>query len=77
MDDEEVEIVDAPVCELLLADGLDFVAVMEGIPEFANQEEIFALDETVFDCSGNSFTCFLLVAVICNNLALVVRNIGS
>jgi hypothetical protein len=34
--DVEVEIVDAPVGKLLLGDGLDALAVVEGIPEFAD-----------------------------------------
>ena len=56
---------------MLLADRLDFVAVVEGVPELADQEEIFAFDEAVFDCSGYSFTCFLLVAVICVALDVI------
>jgi len=42
--DIEVKVIEAPVCELLLADRLDFVAFVEGIPELADEEEFFTLD---------------------------------
>lgn len=42
--DVQVEIVDAPILELLLADGLDTLLVVEGVPEFRNKEELFTLD---------------------------------
>lgn len=65
VDDEEIEIVDAPVCELLFADWLYFVAVVEGVPELADDEEVFAFDEAIFDCSCYAFAGFFLIAVIC------------
>ena len=40
VDDVQVEVVDAPVAELLLADGLDAVAVVERIPELGDEEEV-------------------------------------
>ena len=43
MDDVEVEVVDAPVLELLFADGLDAVVVVVGVPEFGDEKEIFSL----------------------------------
>ena len=64
MNEVEVEIVDAPVCELLAADGLDSVAVVEGVPELGDEEKIFALDEAFFDGAGHAFAGFLFVAVI-------------
>lgn len=33
MDEEEVEVVDTPVSELLLADGEDVLLGVEGVPE--------------------------------------------
>ncbi len=64
MHDVEVEVVDAPVCELLAADGLDSVAVVEGVPELGYEEKIFALDEAFLDGAGDAFAGFLFVAVI-------------
>ena len=64
VDDVEVEIVDAPVLELFFADGLDFVAVVEGVPEFGDEEEVFALNETFFDGAGDALTGFDFIAVV-------------
>ena len=49
---------------MLAADGLDFVAFVEGVPELGDEEEVFALDEAIFNGSGNAFAGFLLVAVV-------------
>lgn len=68
MYDEEIEVFNAPVRKLLLANWLYFVAVVEGIPEFANNEEVFALDKAIFDCSCYSLASFLLIPVICKIL---------
>jgi len=38
VDKEEVEVLDAPVCQLLLGNLLDLVAVVEGVPELADDE---------------------------------------
>jgi hypothetical protein len=67
---EKVEVIDAPVCELLSAYRLYFVAIVEGVPELADDKEIFALDEALFDRSGNTFSCFFLVAIICGGKKL-------
>lgn len=52
MNDVEVEVVNAPVRELLLADWLDLVAVVEAVPQFRDEKELFPLDDALFDCSG-------------------------
>lgn len=64
MDDVEVKVVDTPVLELLLADWLDALVVVERVPELGNDEELLTLDETVLDGAGNTLTSFLLVAVV-------------
>ena len=64
MHDVEVEVINAPVLELLFADGLDAGTVVEGVPEFGHKEEVGAFDEAVFDGAGNTLTGFLLVAVV-------------
>ena len=64
VDDVEVEVVDAPVLELLFADGLDPVVVMEGVPEFGDEEEVGAFDYAFFDGAGDALAGFLFVAVV-------------
>ena len=66
VDDVQVEVVDAPVAELLAADGLDLLAVVEGLPELADDEEIFALYEAVFDGTGYALAALDFVAVVCD-----------
>ena len=62
--DVEVEVVDAPVRELLLADGPDAFRVVEGVPELRDEEEIFSFHEAVFNSAGNSLAGFDFVAII-------------
>lgn len=64
--DVEVEVVDAPVLELLFANGFDARAVVEGVPEFGDEEEVGAFDEAVFDGAGDALAGFDFVAVICD-----------
>ena len=54
MDDVEVEVVDAPVVELLFADGLDVFVAVVGVPEFGDEEEIFSLHYTFLDGAGDT-----------------------
>jgi len=65
--DEKIKVVNAPVCELLSADWLYFVALVEGVPKLADEEEILALDQALLDRSGDTFSCFLLIAVVCRD----------
>lgn len=69
MHDVQVEVVNAPICELLAADGLDFVAFVEGVPELGDEEEVFALHEAVFDGAGDAFAGFFFVAVVWGRLS--------
>jgi len=62
--DVKVEVVDAPVLQLLLADRADAVMVVEGVPELGDKKKIGAFDESVFDGPGNTLTGFDLVAVV-------------
>ena len=64
MDDIEIEVVDAPILKLFLADRLHTVVVMEGVPELGDEEEIGALDEAFFYGTGDALTGLLLVTVI-------------
>lgn len=65
VDEEEVEVVDLPVGELLAADGLDVLLVVEGLPELGDDEELFALYEAVLDGAGDALAALLLVSVVC------------
>lgn len=64
MHDVEVEVVEAPVFELLFADGFDAGAVVEGVPDFGDEEEVGAFDETVFDGAGDALAGLDFVAVV-------------
>ena len=79
MDNVQVEVVDAPVVELLLADRLDAVAVVEGVPQLGDEEEVFALDEAVLDGAGDALARLHFVAVVLKKgqSAFVEQWIGS
>jgi hypothetical protein len=62
--DVQVEVVDAPVGQLLAADWLDFVAFVEAVPEFGDDEEFFTLDEAIFDGASYALSAFDFVAVV-------------
>ena len=64
MNDEEVEVVDAPVGELFLADGFDVGLVVEGVPEFGDDEEVGAFAEAVLEGAGDALAAFGFVAVV-------------
>lgn len=64
MDDVEIEVVDTPVFELLFADGLDTVVVVEGVPKLGDEEEVGAFDYAFFDGAGDALAGFLFVAVV-------------
>lgn len=55
---------DTPVRELLLADGLDPVSVVERVPQLGDDEELLALDEAVFYGASNALSALLLIAVV-------------
>ena len=65
VDQVEVEVVDTPVGELLADNGLDAVAVVEGVPELGDDEELLALDDALLDGAGNTLAALSLVAVVC------------
>lgn len=67
VDDVKVEVFEAPVFELLFADGLDLVAVVEGVPKFGDEEEVFALYDALFDRTGNTLAGLDLIAVVWRN----------
>ena len=68
VDNVEVEVGDAPVLELLFADRLDDGVVVVGVPEFGDEEEIFALYYTFLDGAGDTLAAFDFVAVVCGKI---------
>lgn len=52
------------VFELLLANGLHTLFIVEGIPQLGDYEQLLALDESVLDGSCKALTGFFLVTVI-------------
>jgi hypothetical protein len=62
--DVQIEVVDVPVCELLAADGLDLLAVVEAVPELGDDEEILTLNETILNGAGDTLTALDLIAVV-------------
>lgn len=53
------------ILELLLANGLDTLLVVEGVPELGDDEELLALDNSLLDGFREPLACLLLVAVVC------------
>jgi hypothetical protein len=77
MDNVEIEVVDAPIGELLLEDGLDLFRVVEGVPKLADDEEVFALDETFLDGTGYALASFDFVAIICGVVSKRRRDVEA
>lgn len=78
----QVEVIDAPVGQLLTADGLDGGSLVEGVPELADDEEVAALDEAIFDSAGDALAGFGFVTVVCGLLSadlsqLICARIGE
>lgn len=65
MDNVEIEVVDTPISELLLEDGLDLLGFVERVPELADDEEVLALDDALLDGTGYTLSGLDLVAIIC------------
>ena len=64
VDKVEVEVLEAPVSELLLADRQDILSSVEGVPELGDDEEILTLHEAVGDGALGALAALLLVAVV-------------
>ena len=61
----EVEVVDAPVGELLLGDGLHTLGIVERVPQLGDEEELLTLHEAILDGTGDTLAALNLVAVVC------------
>ena len=65
VDNVKVEVVNTPVGQLLAADGLDLLTLVESLPELADDKEIFALYEAFLDSASYTLTALNFVAVVC------------
>ena len=65
VNDPQVKVVNTPVGQLLAADGLDLLTLVEGLPELADDEEVFSLYEAFLDGASYTLTALDFVAVIC------------
>lgn len=67
VDQVEVEVLEAPVGQLLLDDGHDALAIVERVPELGDDEELLALHESVLDGAGDTLAALNLVTVVCES----------
>lgn len=77
MDNVKVEVVNAPVSELLLADGRDAVIVVEGVPELGDNEEVLTLDKALVDRTFNTLASLDLVAVVASAVKETVSSLDG
>lgn len=77
VDDVQVEVVNAQVCELLLGNRLDLVGVVERVPELGDKEEVLTLDKSVLDGTGDTLADLLLVAVVAGTVEESVSNLDG
>jgi len=66
----QIEVVDAPVAELLAHDRFDPLRVVEGIPQLADYEELRACDKAFFDGPRNALARLGLVAIVCGSVSV-------
>lgn len=64
VDEVQVEVVNAPVGELLAGYGLDLLGVVERVPELGGDEEVFALDEALLDGARDALAALDFVAIV-------------
>jgi hypothetical protein len=64
VDDPEIEVVNAPVSQLLPGDGLNLVVVVERLPKLGDNEKVLALHDALLDGAGNTLAGLDLVAVV-------------
>lgn len=64
MDQEQVKVLNAQVCQLLARNGLDLVTVVEGVPKLGDHEELFALDQTILDGARNTLANLFFISVV-------------
>lgn len=71
VDQVQVKVVNTPVLELLLDNGLDLLVVVEGLPKLGDNEELLALYKTLLDGAGNTLARLDFVAVVWMKLSAI------
>lgn len=64
VDVEEIEVVNAPVSELLAGNWLDLLLVVEAVPQLRDDEKVLALYQALLDGTGNTLASLNFVSVI-------------
>jgi len=77
VDNVKVEVVNAPVSELLLANGSNAVLVVERVPQLGDNEEVLALDKTLVDCALDTLAGLDLVAVVAGAVKQTVASLDG
>ena len=75
--DVQVKVVDAPVAELFLADGLDTLAIVERIPQLGHDEEVLALDDAFLNGASYTLAGLDLIAIILFQGQLGIEDCGQ
>lgn len=70
--DEEIEVLNTPVSEHALADGLNMLLLVVSLPELGDNEEILTLDDTLLNGAADTLTALLLVTVVCSRYVLAM-----
>lgn len=74
--DVKIEVLDAPVSQLLAADRSNALAVVEAVPQLGDNEELLTLDDALLDGTGDTLASLDLVAVVCDSV-VSIENIGG
>jgi len=74
VDEEQVEVVNTPPLELLAADRLDPLGLVEGVPQFRDNEELFTLHDALVESTFHALATLLLVGVICECMSRESRS---
>lgn len=64
MNQVEVKVVNLQILECPKKGRLDVFRSVICVPKFRYNKKIFSLDESVVDCSGNSFASLLFVTIV-------------
>jgi len=60
----QIEVLKLQICEGLLAGHFNLISSVEGVPQLADDEKIFSINETFSDGAFDTFTDFLLITVV-------------
>jgi hypothetical protein len=64
MNQKEIEVLKTPISKGALGKRDSMVLLMEGVPELGSDENVLTLDDAIGNGTADTFTAFLLVAVV-------------